>query len=121
VEVAGQIDQRLHDALHVHDHGLHRAGQNGKLLVEEIARRRNALRMRTSLAVQQIPERLTPLAPAAWAYWMISGSMEATTIIWLKVGSCPCTTTLTMSSLSTPRLACPRMGAGSRTECRRCR
>ncbi len=69
-------------------------------------------RIRISLAVQQIPDRFTPLAPAALAYSIISGSCEAATIISLRVGSCPCTTTLTMSSFKTPRFACPRIGAG---------
>ena len=43
VEVAGQVGQRLHDALHVHHHGLDRAGENRQLLVQEVAGRGNAL------------------------------------------------------------------------------
>ena len=53
-------------------------------------------RIKISLAVQQMPDKLTPLAPAALAYSMISGVCEAATIIWLNVGSWPCTTTLTI-------------------------
>ena len=43
MEVAGQGRQRLHDALHVHHHRLHRAGEDRQLLVQEVARRRDAL------------------------------------------------------------------------------
>ena len=48
---------------------------------------RTPWRIRISFAVQQMPERLMPLAPAFLAYSMISGSCEAATTIWLKVGS----------------------------------
>ncbi len=43
MEVLGQPDQRLHDALHVYDHGFHGSGQDGKLLMQEIAGRWNTL------------------------------------------------------------------------------
>ena len=43
VEIARQADQRLHDALHIHHHGFDRAGQDGQLLVQEVARSRDAL------------------------------------------------------------------------------
>ena len=35
--------ERLHDALHVDDHGLDGAGEHGQLLVQEVARRRDAV------------------------------------------------------------------------------
>jgi hypothetical protein len=43
VEMIGHASQRLHDALHVDDHRLDRAGQDRKLLVEEVAGRWDAL------------------------------------------------------------------------------
>ncbi len=43
VEVLGQVAQRLHDALHVHDHGLDRAGDDRQLLVQEVAGRWDAV------------------------------------------------------------------------------
>jgi hypothetical protein len=43
VEVISQFYQRLHNALHVHDHGFHRAGQDSQLLLQEVARCGNAL------------------------------------------------------------------------------
>jgi hypothetical protein len=38
-----QADQRLHDALHIDHHGFHCAGQDGQLLVQEVAGSGNAL------------------------------------------------------------------------------
>ena len=43
VELGGDAGQRLHDALHVDDHGLDRAGGDGQFLGEEVARRRDAV------------------------------------------------------------------------------
>ena len=69
-------------------------------------------RISTSLAVQQMPARLMPAAPLAWASAISSGSRAASTIIAESVGSWPWTTTLTWSALSTPRLTSELSGEG---------
>ena len=56
--------ERLHDALHVDDHGLDGAGEDGQLLVQEVAGRRDAVAHEDLVAVQQMPARLMPSAPA---------------------------------------------------------
>ena len=43
VEALGERPERLHDALHVDDHGLDGAGEHGELLVQEVAGRRDAV------------------------------------------------------------------------------
>ena len=43
VETLGERPERLHDALHVDDHDLDRAGEHGQLLVEEVAGGRDAV------------------------------------------------------------------------------
>ena len=68
--------------------------------------------MRISLLVQQMPARLMPFAPAACASAISSGSRDASTSIADSVGSCPCTMTLTWSSLRTPRLTSDESGDG---------
>ncbi len=72
----------------------------------------NPWRIRTSLAVQQMPARLMPAAPFDFAYSTKSSSCEAMASISESVGSCPCTMTLTMSSRSTPRFTLLRTGRG---------
>ncbi len=43
VVTLGDIGQGLHFALHVHDHGIHRAGDDGQFLLQVVARHRNAV------------------------------------------------------------------------------
>ena len=43
VEALRERPERLHDALHVDDHGLDGAGEHGQLLVQEVAGRRDAV------------------------------------------------------------------------------
>lgn len=43
MELLGQRRKPLHDALDIHHHGLHRSGQDGQLLLEEVAGQRDAL------------------------------------------------------------------------------
>ena len=43
VEALGERPERLHDALHVDDHDLDRAGEHGELLVQEVAGGRDAV------------------------------------------------------------------------------
>ena len=65
-----------------------------------------------SLAVQQMPDRLMPLAPLATHFLVSSSSLETMAMMSERVGSWPCTTTLTQSFLSTPRLARVVRGLG---------
>ena len=69
-------------------------------------------RISISLPVQHMPTTLMPLAPCFSDRAIISGSCVAATIISDNVGSCPCRTILTWSSLSTPRFDCERCGVG---------
>ena len=64
------------------------------------------LRMSDSLAVQQMPATLMPLAPTVSASSIISGSRVASMIIEASSGSWPWMRMLTLSSESTPRFAC---------------
>ncbi len=43
VKVFSQTDQGLHNALDINHHGFNCPGQNGQLLLQEVARRRNTL------------------------------------------------------------------------------
>ena len=43
MEIGRQLNQRLHDALHIHHHGFDSPSQDRKFLVQEIARRRDTL------------------------------------------------------------------------------
>ena len=61
-------------------------------------------RIQISLAVQQMPPRVMPLAPLLLAYSIISGSWAASTISSESVGSWPWMMMLTSSSFRTPRL-----------------
>ena len=69
-------------------------------------------RIRISLAVQQMPARVTPSAPAALASATISGSREAMASISDSAGSWPCTMMFTVFAPNTPRLARLRTGEG---------
>ena len=70
------------------------------------------LRMSDSLAVQQMPATLMPLAPTVSASSIISGSRVASMIIEASSGSWPWMRMLTLSSESTPRFAWLRTGCG---------
>jgi len=61
-------------------------------------------RISTSLAVQQIPATVMPVAPTAAAAASRSGSWDASANISESVGSCPWMMRLTVSSPRTPRL-----------------
>jgi hypothetical protein len=87
--------QALHDALHIHHHRLHRARAMAISWLRKLPAGGMPWRMSTSLAVQQMPARLIPLAPLLAAYSSSSGSVEAATIISDRVGSWPWTTMLT--------------------------
>jgi hypothetical protein len=67
VEAFAQVAQGRHDALHIHDHGVHGAGDDGQLLLHEISGQGNAVAHDDSLPVQHMPTTLMPLAPAASA------------------------------------------------------
>ena len=69
-------------------------------------------RISVSLAVQQMPARVMPLAPFDLAYSIISGSFTAATINSERVGSWPWTTIFTSSSLRAPMLAWAVSGTG---------
>ena len=43
VVALGHVGQGLHDALHVHHHGVHRAGDDGQFLLQVVAGNRNAV------------------------------------------------------------------------------
>ena len=43
VEVCSQVNQGLHDALNVYDHGFHCTGHDGQFLVQEVPSSRYAL------------------------------------------------------------------------------
>jgi hypothetical protein len=68
--------QAGHAALHVRDEHLDRAGDDRQLLLQEVAATGMPWRMRISLAVQQMPARVIPSAPAALASATISGSRK---------------------------------------------
>ncbi len=86
-KLLARSDQRLHDALHIHDHGFDRAGQDRQLLVQEVARRRDALAHQDFVGGAADAGQVDALGAGCFGIFDDLGSCEAATIIWLRVGS----------------------------------
>ena len=113
----GHLRQAGHAALHVGDHHLDRAGDDGQFLLQEVAGDRDAVADQDFVGGAADAGQGDALGAGGLGLGEdLRDRCDAAASISDSAGSCPCTMTLTVFAPSTPRLALLRTGDGRAEE-----